>query len=230
VSHRVVGRHDVCLATDPFLLAAWSRACGRAVVDADLIRLCGLAVASVLSQTSLEGVAKQLVVSASTATMRKGKARAVLEALAASTDHPAPDQFDRVADAVRAVGSTRFEAFALTRIEVLRRRAERLLAQRDCSVDEVVADGRESSAEDAGVRKTAQPARVQLMTIDSCKGREFDLVVLVNHPHEPFLRPADAPGYGAARAKLYTAITRARYVVALVLPKEHACELLEALV
>lgn len=96
-------------------------------------------------------------------------------------------------------------------------------------MDEVVADGRQASAEEAGIRKTAQPARVQLMTVDSCKGREFDLVVLVNHPHEPFLRPADAPGYSAARAKLYTAITRARYAAAVVLPKEHACELLEPL-
>ena len=226
VSHRVVGRQDVCLATDPFLLAAWSRACGQAVTDADLIRQCGLAVASVLSQTSLEGVAKQLVVSASSATTHKGKARQVLEALASSANRPDPDQFDRVADAVAVLGSTRFEAFALTRIEVLRRRAERLLAQRDCNMDELIADGREASAEEAGIRKTAQPARVQLMTIDSCKGREFDLVLLVNHPHEPFLRPADAPGYSAARAKLYTAITRAKYAVAVLLPKDDACELL----
>lgn len=229
-SHRVAGRQDVCLATDPFLLAAWSRSCGQAVPDADLIRLCGVAVASVLNQTSFEGVAKQLVVSAQTATMHKGTARAVLGPLAASADHPNPDTFDRVADAVRAIGSTRFEAFALPRIEVLRRRAERLLAQRDCSMDELVVDGREASAEEAAIRKTARPARVQLMTIDSCKGREFDLVVLVNHPHEPFLRPADAPGYSAARAKLYTAITRARSAVAVVLPKGQPCELLEPLV
>jgi superfamily I DNA/RNA helicase len=161
--------------------------------------------------------------------MHKGKARALLQALRPSTNHPDPEQFDRVGDAVRAIGSDRFQDFALTRVDVLRRRMEQLLAQRAYRIEELVAAGREISAEEAGIRKISPPARVQLMTIDSCKGREFDLVVLVNHPHEPFLRRDDAPDYSAARAKLYTAITRARHAVAVVAPEDDACELLEPL-
>lgn len=227
VPHRVVGRQDVCLATDPFLLAAWSRVCGQLVVDAELVRHCGLAIASVLNPSVLEGPAKELVTNANNGRMHKGKSRAVLNALTPTVNRPDPDQFDRVADSIKVIGSKRFEDFALTRIEVLRRRAERRMAQSECGMDEIVADCRQASAEEAGIRKTAEPARVQVMTIDSCKGREFDLVVLVNHPHEPFPRAADAPGYGAARAKLYTAITRTKHALAVVLPKQDACVLLD---
>jgi hypothetical protein len=53
IRHRVVGRQDVCLATDPFLLTAWSRVCGHTVADAEVVRLCGLAVASVLNPSAL---------------------------------------------------------------------------------------------------------------------------------------------------------------------------------